>query len=62
MTNGIEKKSTSSCNGEISALASLILNVFTKNDWSMDTYLASVVEGIAIHRLLIVAFGWLCCL
>lgn len=39
----IKKISTSSRNGDISALLTLILKVFAKNDWSADIYLTPMI-------------------
>jgi hypothetical protein len=40
----IKKVSTSSRNGDISALLTLIVAAFAKNDWTADTYLSSVLS------------------
>jgi hypothetical protein len=39
----IKKISTSSRNGDISSLLSLILKAFAKNDWSTDIYLTPII-------------------
>ncbi|MBL4561516.1 MAG: hypothetical protein JKX79_11100 [Labilibaculum sp.] len=44
----IKKIKTTSRNGDISALISLILKAFVKNDWSADTYLTSIIEKIRV--------------
>ncbi|RRG19109.1 hypothetical protein DWB61_16780 [Ancylomarina euxinus] len=40
----IKKITPSSRNGDISALLTLIMKVFAKNDWSADVYLTSIIE------------------
>ncbi|MDM8159712.1 DUF6261 family protein [Labilibaculum sp. K2S] len=40
----IKKISTSSRNGDTSALLSLVLKAFDKNDWSSDTFLNPIIE------------------
>jgi len=42
----IKKIIPSSRNGDISALLTLILAAFAKNDWSTDTYLTSIIEKV----------------
>ncbi|WP_321281389.1 DUF6261 family protein [Marinifilum fragile] len=42
----IKKVSTSSRNGDVSALLTLIVAAFAKNDWTADTYLSSVIKTI----------------
>jgi len=44
----IKKISTSSRNGDLSALVSLILKAFAQNDWSSDTYLTPVIEKTSV--------------
>ena len=52
----IKKISTSSRNGDTSALLTLILKAFAENNWSADTYLTPIIEKIsAIDTALIVA-------
>ena len=43
----IKRVSASSRNGDASALLTLILGAFEKNDWSSDTYLTPVIEKIS---------------
>ncbi len=43
----MKKISTSSRNGDTSALLTLILNVFAENNWSADTYLTPIIEKIS---------------
>jgi len=42
----IKKITPSSRNGDISALLSLILKAFAKNDWNSDVYLTPIIEKI----------------
>ena len=54
----IKKISTSSRNGDVSALLTLILGAFKKNDWSSDTYLTPIVEMVnGLNTLLIEALN-----
>lgn len=46
----IKKISTSSRNGDISTLLSLILKAFAKNDWSKDVYLTPIIEKISANN------------
>jgi hypothetical protein len=43
----IKKISTSSRNGDTSALLTLILKVFAENNWSADTYLIPIINKIS---------------
>ncbi|MUP40024.1 DUF6261 family protein [Labilibaculum euxinus] len=43
----IKKVSPNSRNGETSALLSLILKTFAKNDWSSDTYLSPIIKDVS---------------
>lgn len=43
----IKKISTSSRNGDTSALLSLILKAFAEDNWSADTYLTPIIEKIS---------------
>ncbi|WP_421919044.1 DUF6261 family protein [Marinifilum sp.] len=45
----IKKVSTSSRNGDISALLTLIVEAFAKKDWSSDAYLSSEITTIVQH-------------
>lgn len=42
----IKKIIPSSRNGDLSALLTLIIGAFAKNDWSTDTYLTSIIEVV----------------
>lgn len=42
----IKKIPPSSRNGDISALLTLIIKAFAKNDWSTDLYLTPIIEKI----------------
>ncbi len=44
----IKKISPNSRNGDLSALLTLILNAFAKNDWSADIYLTPILEHIRV--------------
>ncbi|WP_282014331.1 DUF6261 family protein [Marinifilum flexuosum] len=43
----IKKVSTSSRNGDVSALLTLIVGAFAKNDWTADTYLSTVLATVS---------------
>ena len=52
----IKKIKTTSRNGDISALLTLILKAFVKNDWSSDIYLTPIIAKIsAVNTSLITA-------
>ena len=50
----IKKISTSSRNGDVSALLTLILKAFAKIDWSTDTYLSSIIKKISATNTLFI--------
>ncbi|RXQ90990.1 hypothetical protein EO244_12870 [Ancylomarina salipaludis] len=50
----IKKIRTNSRNGDISALLTLILKAFAKNDWSADTYLKPVIEKMRVVNMALI--------